>query len=73
VAWFEAGQLSEEAGDPATALHHYVRAQEALRNSRLLAGLADLRTREFYARNVQSVDLQRLLERIAELRRNLYF
>jgi O-antigen ligase len=73
VAWFGAGRLAEAAGDGATALHHYVRAQEALRNSRLLAGLGDELTRGFYARNVRDVDLPDLLERIAELRRNLYF
>ncbi len=72
-AWFWAARLADAEGRLEDALYAYVRAEEAVGNARLKARVDSPRSRRFFERSLERVDLARIREGVVRLRRTVYF
>ena len=72
-AWLVRARHQEVDGRWEAALHAWLRAREALLNCRIHARVDEPRSRRFYLRNLDLVDLTMIQRRIVALRRQLYF
>jgi tetratricopeptide (TPR) repeat protein len=73
LAWTARARQAELDGADEEALYALVRAEEAVLNDRIKAGVDSPRSREFFEDLLRKVDLTDIRTRIANLRRKLYF
>jgi len=73
LAWLVRARLLEQAGEMERTLYALVRTEESILNDQLKLAVDNARSREFYERLLRQADVTAVRERIADLRRELYF